>query len=177
MASGEHRGCGGVGGIGAIGVYRVHWRWQVDWEPSHIGPWSRVPALPLVPLWEWPTSPRPGKGPVQGPITPTGFPWEATYLAQAKQVTEMSSAGYYIHFKLYFSGSLHICICAASSHILTCNVKKCYMDYVLSRPIYTYPNAINLTYYDTMVLITKNYFSHQTCKLGTSDCKCQADQM
>ena len=26
--------------------------WQVDWEPDHIGPQSRVPALPLVPLGE-----------------------------------------------------------------------------------------------------------------------------
>ena len=51
------------------------------------------------------------------------------------------------------------------------------MDYVLSRPIYAYPYTINLTYYDTMVLITKNYFSHQTGKLGTSDCKCQDDLM
>ena len=76
-----------------------------------------------------------------------------------------------------FSHSLHICINIASSHILMHNVKKCYMDYVLSRPIYAYPYSINLTYYNTMVLIMKNYFSHQTCKLGTSDYKCQADLM
>ena len=59
------RGCRGVLG------------WQVDWEPNHIGPQSRVPALPLVPLG----SDLPG---------------------QDKQVTEMSSAGYYIHLELYF---------------------------------------------------------------------------
>ena len=35
--------------------------WQEDWEPDHIGPQSRVPALPLVPLGEWPTWPKPGK--------------------------------------------------------------------------------------------------------------------
>ena len=35
------------------------------------------------------------------------------------------------------------------------------MDYVLSRPIYAYPYTINLAYYDTMVLIAKNYFSSQ----------------
>ena len=40
--------------------------------------------------------------PVEGPITPTGFPRGVTYLAKAKQVTEMSSAGYYIHLELYF---------------------------------------------------------------------------
>ena len=117
------------------------------------------------------------RAPVEGPITPTGFPWGVTYLAKAKQVTEISSAGYYIHLELYLVTVLHICIYATSSHILTCNVKTCYMDYVLSRLIYAYPYTINLMYYDTMVLITKNYFSHQTCKLGTSDCKCQVDLM
>ena len=38
---GESRGVGGV--RGAFGV-------AVDWEPDHIGPQSRVPALTLVPL-------------------------------------------------------------------------------------------------------------------------------
>ena len=35
--------------------------WQEDWKPDHIGPQSRVPALPPVPLGEWPTWPKPGK--------------------------------------------------------------------------------------------------------------------
>ena len=39
--------------------------------------------------------------PVQGPSTPTGSPWGVTYLTKARQVTEMSSAGYYIHLELY----------------------------------------------------------------------------
>ena len=30
-------------------------------EPDHIGPQSRIPALPLVPPGEWPTWSRPGK--------------------------------------------------------------------------------------------------------------------
>ena len=34
--------------------------WQDDWEPDHIGPQMRVQALPLIPLGEWPTWPRPG---------------------------------------------------------------------------------------------------------------------
>ena len=50
--------------------------WQEDWEPDHIGPQSRVPSHPLVSLG-------------------------VTYLAKAKQVTEMSSVGYYIHLELY----------------------------------------------------------------------------
>ena len=33
--SGAGRGCRGIE------------RWQVDWEPDHFGPQSRVPALPL----------------------------------------------------------------------------------------------------------------------------------
>ena len=45
---------------------------------------------------------QPDWAPVQGPSTPTGSLGEVTYLAKAKQVTEMSSAGYYIHLELYF---------------------------------------------------------------------------
>ena len=73
----------------------------MNWEPYHIGPKARAPALPLVPLGS--DLPHHGKAraPFQGPITPTGFLWEVTYLAKAKQVTEMSSAGYYIHLALY----------------------------------------------------------------------------
>ena len=41
------------------------------------------------------------RAPFQGPITPIGFPWGVTYLAKAKEVTEMSSADYYIHLALY----------------------------------------------------------------------------
>ena len=130
----------------------MHCRWQVDWEPDHIGPQSRVPALHWVPLGS-----------------------DLTHQGQPSDRNELCRLLY--TFGTIFSDSLHICIYAASSHILTCNVKKCYMDYVLSRPIYAYPYTINLMYYDTMVLIMKNYFSHQTCKLGTSDCKCQADLM
>ena len=80
-------------------------------------------------------------------------------------------------FGTIFRDSLHICIYATSSHILTHNVRKCYADYFLCRPIYAYPYTINLMCYNTMVLITKNYFSHQTSELGTSDCKCQANLM
>ena len=35
--------------------------WQEDREPEHTGPQSRSPELPLVPLGEWPTWPRPSK--------------------------------------------------------------------------------------------------------------------
>ena len=45
---------------------------------------------------------QPHWAPVQIPNTPTDFSGELTYPAKAKQVTEMSSAGYYIHLELYF---------------------------------------------------------------------------
>ena len=45
---------------------------------------------------------QPHWAPVQGPSTPTGSHGGVTYLAKAKQVTEMGSAGYHIHLKLYF---------------------------------------------------------------------------
>ena len=43
-----------------------------------------------------------GAQPHWAPSTPTGSPGGVTYLAKAKQVTEMSSAGYYIHLELHF---------------------------------------------------------------------------
>ena len=73
---GAGRNCRYSGARRSIGVIRVYWGllrvgvlgplrdirgcrgargvlgWQVDWEPNHIGPKSRVPALPLVPLGE-----------------------------------------------------------------------------------------------------------------------------
>ena len=73
---------------------------------------------------------------------------------QASDRNELCSLLY--TFGTTFSNSLHICIYVAQSHILTHNVKKCCMDYVLSRPIYTYPYTINLTYYNTTVLLAKN---------------------
>ena len=107
---------------------------------------------------------QPHWAPVQSPSTPTGSPGGVTYLAKAKQVTEMRSAGYYIDLELYFV-SFHICIYTTSSHILTCNIKKCYTHYFLCRPIYAYAYTINLTYYNTLVVITNNYFSHQISEL------------
>ena len=65
-----HLGCRGVwanGGIRAVGVSGLYWD----------GKWTGSPTT---------------LGPVQGPSTPTGSPGGVTYLAKAKQVTEMSSA-------------------------------------------------------------------------------------
>ena len=139
---------------GASGVYgcQGYIGWQVDWEPNHIGPQLRVPTLSVVP-WG---SDLPGQG-------------------QASERNELCRPLY--TFGTIFCNSFHICIYTTSSHILTHNIKKCYMDYFLCRPIYAYLYTISLTYYDTMVLIMKNYFSHHISELGTSYCKCQADMM
>ena len=59
---------------------------------------------------------QPHWAPVQGPSTPTGSPGGVTYLAKAKQVTEMSFAGYYIHFELYVT-TIFICVSTPPHHI------------------------------------------------------------
>ena len=47
-ASGARRGCRGFRGLEwHVGVPEAMGR-QVDWKPNHIGPQSRVPALPLA---------------------------------------------------------------------------------------------------------------------------------
>ena len=51
--------CGKISTCQALGWSDI-W-WQEDRESNHIGPQSRVPALQLVPLGEWPTWPRAGK--------------------------------------------------------------------------------------------------------------------
>ena len=63
--------------------------------------------------------------PVQGPSTPTGSSGGVTYLAKAKQVTENELCRLLYTFGTIFCDSFHISIYATSSHILTCNIKKC----------------------------------------------------
>ena len=110
--------------------------WQVDWEPDHIRPQSMVPALQLVSLG----NDVPGQG-------------------HASDRNELCRLLY--TFGTICGDNFHMCIYATSSHILTCNIKKCDMDYFLCRPIYAYPHMINVMYYDTVVLIWNNYFCHQ----------------
>ena len=130
-ALGAPRGCRGLFG-GVRGVLG----WQVDWQPNHIGPST---GSQHSHWFHW-GSDLPGQG-------------------QASDRNELCRLLY--TFGTIFHDSFHICIYATSSHILTCNIKKCYMDYFLCRPIYTCPYTINVTYYYRIVLIMKNYFSHQ----------------
>ena len=134
---------------GGVGV---HWGGKWAGSPTTLGPSPGSQHSHWFPLG----SDLPGKG-------------------QASDRNELCRLLY--TFGTIFHDSLHICIYATSSDILTHNVKKCYIDYFPCRPIYIYLYTINQMYYDTMVLITKNYFSHQTSELGTSYCKCQADMM
>ena len=47
---GSPRGCRELLGCQGCRGVRSALGWQVDWEPNHIGPQSRVPSVPLVSL-------------------------------------------------------------------------------------------------------------------------------
>ena len=113
---------------------------------------------------KWPGNPTTW-GPSPGSKHSRWFPWGSDLPGQGQASDRNGLCRLLYTFGTMFRDSFHICIYATSSHILTCNIKKFYMDYFLCRPIYTYPYMINLMYYDTMVLITNNYFSHQISEL------------
>ena len=121
---------------GALGVSGVYWG----------GKWTGIPTT---------------LGPSPGSQHSHWFPWGSDLPGQGQASDRNELCRLLYTFGTIFHDSFHICIYATSSHILICNIKKSYMDYFLCRPIYTYPYTINLTYYDTLVLITSNYFSHQ----------------
>ena len=116
-------------------------------------------------------------GPSPGSQHSPWFPWGSGLpgQGQASERNELCRLLYTLGIILW--DSFHTCVYFTSSHILTHNIKKCYMDYFLCRPIYAYPYTIHVMHYDTMALITKNYFSHQISELGTSYCKYQTDMM
>ena len=76
--------------------YRGHWDFFGCREPFGVSGGVGVSGVHWGGKW---TGSQPHWAQVQGPSTPTGG---VTYLANPKQVTEMSSAGYYIHLELYF---------------------------------------------------------------------------
>ena len=77
--------------INLSGFGLVRW-WQEDREHDHTGPQSKVPALPLV------------------------LPWGVTYLTKARQVTQMSSAAYYIPMALLL-GTICSFVSMSPNHI------------------------------------------------------------
>ena len=82
---------------------------------------------------------------------------------QASDINEPCSWLY--TFGTIFSDHLQFCIYTASSHTLACTVMKCYMDYVISRPIYKYASTINLMYYYSRVLLLQNYNYHKKSEM------------
>ena len=143
---------GPLGGIRGVGVSGEYWGGKWTGSPTTLGP------SPVSHHSHW-------------------FPWGSDLPGQGQASDRNELCRLLYTFGTIFCDSFHIYIYTTSSHILTHNIKKCYANYFLCRPINAYPYAINLMYYNTMVLITKNYFSHQISELGTSYCKCQADMM
>ena len=66
------------------------------------------------------------------------FPWGSDLPGQGQASDRNEVYRLLYTFGTIFHDSFHICIYATSSHILTCNIKKCYTDYFLCRPIYAY---------------------------------------
>ena len=91
-----------VGAIKGCRVSGMHWGGKWTWSLTTLGPSPGSQHSQWFPLGRDLPHQGQARAPVEGPITPTGFPWGVTYLAKAKQVTEMSSTGYYIHLELYF---------------------------------------------------------------------------
>ena len=97
---GSPRGVGDCKGIsGGVGVY---WGGKLTGNLTTLGPSPGSQDSHWFPLGSDLPHQGQARAPFQGPIIPTGFPWGVTYLAKTKQVTEMSSAGNYIHLELYF---------------------------------------------------------------------------
>ena len=103
--------------------------------------------------------PSPGSQPSHWFLRGSDLPGQS----QAKDRNDLCRLLY--TFGTMFCDSFHIYIYVTSTHILTCNIKKYFMDYFLCRPTYAYPYTINLMYSDPMVLIMNNYFSHQISEL------------
>ena len=100
---GARRGIGSMRGhLGSPRGVGVHWGGKWTGTLTTLDPSPASKHSDWFPLGSDLPHQGQARAPVEGPITPTGFPWGVTYLAKAKQVTEMSSAGYYIHLELYF---------------------------------------------------------------------------
>ena len=99
-------------------------------------------------------------GPSPGSQHSHWFPWGSHLPGQGQASDRNQLCKLLYTLRTLFHDSFHICVYTTSSHILTHNIQKCYMDYFLCRLIYAYLYTINLMYYNTMVLIMKNYFSH-----------------
>ena len=85
-----------------VGVSGMHWGGKWTGSSTTLGPSPGSQHSHWFPLEIDLPHQGQARANVEGPVTPIGFLWGMTYLAKAKQMTEMSSAGYYIHSELYF---------------------------------------------------------------------------
>ena len=110
-----------------------HSWWRENWGPNHIGPWSRVPVLLLVPL--------------------VGV----AYLTKARQVKKWAQQPF-IYLWHYLQGLFAVLYL---HHLITYSCTKC--REMLSRLFSVQINlcissTINLVYHYTQVLHSMNYF-------------------
>ena len=101
VALGACKGCRVLGLSGGVGVSGVYWGGRWTGSLTTLGPSPGFQHSRWLPLGNGLPCQDQARVPVEGPITPTGFPWGVTYLTKAKQVTEMSSAGCNIQLALY----------------------------------------------------------------------------
>ena len=177
-ALGTHRGCretvlGSVSGTsGGVGVSGVYWGLAgtlgtqgLQGVYRHWGLVGVVRGIRgCIMGGKWTGSPT-TLDPSLGSQHSHCFPWESDLPGQSQASDRNELCRLLYTLWTIFHGSFHICIHATSSHIFIHNIRKCSVDYFLCRPIYTYHYMMNVTYYDTMVLITNNYFSHQISDL------------
>ena len=78
-----------------------HWGGRWIGSLTTLGPSPRSQHCHWFPLGNDPSHHSQARAPFQVHFTPTCFPWGVTYLNKAGQVTEMRSAGYYIHLGLH----------------------------------------------------------------------------
>ena len=89
-------------------------------------------------------------------------------------MTEMSSAGYYIHLELYLV-TAHLYLC----HLVAYSYMQC--KEMLYRLCSLQTNVCISLHHQSDVLqhsgTNDEYLCHKASELGTSDCKCQADML
>ena len=96
---GASRGVGGITGL--AGGVRGHLGGRWTRNPTTLGPSPGSQHSHWFLLGNNLPHQGQARAPVQSPITPTGFSGGVTCLTNARQITEMNSAGYYIHLALH----------------------------------------------------------------------------
>ena len=104
-------------------------------------------------------------GPSPGSQHSHWFPWGSDLPSKAKQVTEMRSAGYYIDLELYFV-VVFTFVSMPPHHIFLHAILRNIIQTIFSADQFMHILTLwILMYYDTLVVIMNNYFSHQISEL------------